>query len=132
MNALLNPGSWPTGGVAVAGMLFVQSSVVLIVAIGLVRAIRGRAPVLRSAILRAGLAAALAGSGASIAFAAMGLPGLPIISWRISDAGPARVVDSKPIPVVVTRTQELLPRQEPSSRGVIGTERPASTSGPSR
>ncbi|HXE52658.1 MAG TPA: M56 family metallopeptidase, partial [Tepidisphaeraceae bacterium] len=79
MSDSIMSGMWQSEGVAVAALVFAQTSLVLIVGLGLARLLRSRGPVVRSTILRAVLIAAVVGPAGSLGLAGFGVPGLLII-----------------------------------------------------
>lgn len=125
MNELLNPGHWQASGVTVAATLFLQTSVVLLIAIGAAWLLRGRGPVLRSVILRTGLAVVVLGPVAAVVLGALGVPGLRVIPGTYTSTRSTDPVASRDVPVVVTAQHEIPMQGKATPPRRIATERPA-------
>lgn|GEM_PF-5879184 len=114
-----------TGGIAAAATLFIETSVVLIAVIAVAWALRGRGAVLRSVILRAGLAVVVLGPLAAVALGALGLPGLRVIPGIYTSIRSAPLVDSRDVPMAIIEPHEIPVQRQATPPREIATERPA-------
>lgn len=120
MSNLLIPGDWAIGGVVVAAMIFVETSLVLVLAIGLAGLLRGRSPIVRSMILRAALVAIAVGPAASFALGWFGIPGLRVIPpIRMQSTG-THLDDFSPTPLSIDRDQVRLAERPATGQSEAG------------
>ncbi|HEX5244984.1 MAG TPA: carboxypeptidase regulatory-like domain-containing protein [Tepidisphaeraceae bacterium] len=125
MNELLNPAHWQVSGITAAATLFLQTTAVLVVAIGAAWVLRGRGPILRSAILRAGLAVVVLGPLAAVVLGVLGVPGLRVIPRTYTSIRSAQPVDSHDVPIAIGASHEIQVQRKPTLPREIATEHPA-------